>query len=160
MRLPRSAPDIGLSRRALLRAVPACGLAALVPACSEVTPAPRAIKWGRDLCEHCHMVFGDRRFVAQIWDAEYNRARLYDDFGCAVLAAVDRNIPDASAIPFWVNDEDQPDQWLEARTARYREGATTPMGYGFAPGRSAHHGLTFKEAATAIRVKAGCEHRS
>ena len=156
-RLP--ATDAAVSRRALIRAGAACGAVAMLPACSEVTPAPRTIKWGRDLCEYCHMVFGDRRYAAEIWDAEHNRARLYDDFGCAVLAAYDLKIPDSSDIPFWVSDEARPEVWLEARGAKYRASVSTPMDYGHAAGSTDAYPLTYKAAATAIRDKAGCEHR-
>lgn len=153
------ASDGAISRRALIQAGVACGAASALPACSEVKPVPRAIKWGRDLCEYCHMVFADRRYAAEIWDRDYNRARLYDDFGCAVLAAYDLKLSDDSDVPFWVADETRPDIWLDARRANYRDAVRTPMDYGHAAGATTAYPLTFKAAAVAIRDKAGCEHR-
>lgn len=149
------------SRRAVLGAGLAGAMVALLPACSEVTPEPRRIKWGRDVCEHCHMVFGDKRFAAQIWDASLPRARIYDDFGCAVLAAEEMGLLARDDVRFWVTDDVDPNRWIDARTAHYRDGIVTPMGYGHsAASTSADHPLTFVAAATAIRDKAACEHKT
>ena len=158
--MPR-ARDAGLcvSRRALLRAGAAAGLAPLLPACSEVEARPRAIKWGRDTCEFCHMVLADRRYAAEFWDTEFNRARIYDDFGCAVLAAAEKGVLDRAEVRFWVSDETRPDAWLDARAARFRDGVATPMGYGHAAGAGAGYALDFAAAAKAIRDKAECEHK-
>lgn len=144
-----------ISRRALL----AAGVAPLLPACSEVEARPRPIKWGRDVCEFCHMTFGDRRYAAEIWDGDANRARLYDDFGCAVLAAAERGVLDKNDVRFWVTDETKPEIWLDARAARFRDGAATPMGHGHAAGPGAAYALDFAAAAKAIRDKADCEHK-
>lgn len=148
------------SRRALVGAALSLGALALLPACSEVKAEPRKIKWGRDTCEFCHMVFADRRFAAEIWDAGLPRARIYDDFGCAVLAADEMGVLARDDVPFWVSDDAAPDRWLDARTAHFRDGVVTPMGYGHSAGTGADHPLTFLAAATAIRDKAACEHKT
>jgi hypothetical protein len=49
------------TRRGILGAGLTVAAVSLLPACSEVKAEPRKIKWGRDLCEHCHMV--DRKSV-------------------------------------------------------------------------------------------------
>lgn len=147
------------SRRVLLRAGALAALAPLLPACSEVEAHPRAIKWGRDTCEFCHMVFADRRYVAEVWDAELHRARLYDDFGCAVLGAAEMGVIDKPEVRFWVSDEMKPDVWLDARAASFRANVVTPMGYGHAAGVGAQYPLGFAAAAQAIRDKAACEHK-
>lgn len=147
------------SRRALLRTGVLAAMAPLLPACSEVEARPRAIKWGRDTCEFCHMVFADRRYVAEVWDAENHRARLYDDFGCAVLGAAEMGVIDKAEVKFWVSDEARPEVWLDARTAAYRDNVVTPMGYGHAAGVGAPYPLGFAAAAKAIRDKAACEHK-
>ncbi|NVO16400.1 MAG: hypothetical protein HXX10_20425 [Rhodoplanes sp.] len=123
-------------------------------------PTPRTIKWNRDTCDHCHMVFADRRFAAQVWDPEMRRTRLYDDFGCAVLSAGELGLIDRDDVPFWVTDDAAPDHWLDARTARYRDGVVTPMGYGYSAGPAATHPVDFRTAAAAIREKADCAHKS
>ncbi len=148
------------SRRTALRAALGAGAFVCLAGCSEVQPTPRTIKWGRDLCEHCHMVFADRRYVAQIWDKDLNRARIYDDFGCAALAAVERGVLDREDVPFWVTDDSNPANWLDARKARYRDGQKTPMDYGHSAGMTASHKLDFRAAVAAVREKEACAHRS
>ena len=163
MSSPRPVADLFArpSRRALLGAGLGLAGAALLPACSEVTPEPRRIKWGRDVCEHCHMVFGDKRFAAQIWDASLPRARIYDDFGCAVLAADEMGVLDHAEVWFWVSDDLAPERWIDARSAHYRDGIVTPMGYGHSAASTAtDHPLAFMAAAIAIRDKAACEHKT
>lgn len=149
------------SRRAVLGAGVAALTLAALPACSEVKAEPRKIKWGRDTCEFCHMIFADRRFAAQIWDASLTRARIYDDFGCAVLAADEMGLLGRDDVVFWVTDDLDPSRWLDARSAHFRDGVTTPMGYGHsAASTAAGHPLAFTAAAAAIREKAACEHKS
>jgi len=147
------------SRRDALRLAGLAALATLA-ACGPVQAAPRPIKWGRDTCEFCHMTFADRRFAAEVWDPETDRARVYDDFGCAVLAATENGTADRDDVPFWVSDDDAPATWIDARAAHYRSDATTPMGYGHSAGRSPAHRLDFRAAVSAIRDKAACEHHA
>ena len=128
--------------------------------CGAATPEPRRIKWGRDVCEFCHMTFADRRFAAEVWDFDTNRAHIYDDFGCAVLASAETGLVDRPEVPFWVTDDADPAVWLDARTARYRDDSVTPMGYSHSAGLSPDHRLSFAEATRAIREKAACEHHA
>ena len=159
--LPYRDHSHGLSRRGFVGAGLSVAAVAMLPACSEVTPEPRKIKWGRDVCEFCHMVFGDRRYAAEIWDGANNRARLYDDFGCAVLAADEMKVLDRADVRFWVTDDLDPTRWLDARTAHYRGEVVTPMGYGHsAASTAAGHPMSFAAAASAIRDKAACEHKT
>ena len=151
----------GVTRRGIVGFALSVTAAATLPACSEVTPEPRRIKWGRDVCEHCHMVFADKRFAAQIWDASLTRARIYDDFGCAVLAAAEMEVLERAEVRFWVSDDLDPARWIDARAAHYRDAVVTPMGYGHsAASTAADHPLSFAAAATAIRDKAACEHKT
>ena len=147
-----------VDRRHLLRAGLVLAVSGGLPACSEVQAAPRPIKWGRDVCEFCHMTFGDRRFSAEWWDRANNRARIYDDFGCAVLAADEAGVLNDPGVAFWVSDDGDPAKWLDARVAAYRNGVSTPMGYGHSAGKGQAYPLDFAAAATAIRDKAACEH--
>ena len=157
----RAAPSAARpSRRTVVGTGLALGLAALLPACSEAPAEPRKIRWGRDTCDFCHMVFADRSLSAEIWDEATHRARLFDDFGCAVLAAAETGVLDRADVPFWVSDDADPSRWLDARSARYRDGVVTPMGYGHSAGLGPDHPLTFAAASAAIRDKAACEHKS
>lgn len=124
--------------------------------CSEARPAPRAVRLKRESCDHCGMPIGDTRFASEIWNAEYGRVRVYDDFGCAVLAASARKELDRAEIAFWVADESDPSRWLDARTAHYRSGVATPMGHGYAAGPERDHPVDYVTAYTAICAKALC----
>lgn len=155
--MPRSPVD-RLFRGARRRDVLGFAVTAVLAGCSEAVPAPRAIRWGRDVCEFCHMTFADRRFAAEVWDPAIGRPHVYDDFGCAVLAVYEAGLIERTDIPFWVSNDAAPDTWLDARAALYRGDAVTPMGYGHSAGHSAAHTLDFTSAAAAIRKKALCEH--
>ena len=157
MRFPPEV-DIGATRRRFL----CMGLTILVAGqaagCAEARPAPRAVRLKRESCEHCGMPIGDPRYAAEIWNGETGRVRVYDDFGCAVIAASARGELDKAEVAFWVADESDPARWLEARGARYRAGAATPMGHGYAAGPKQGHPVTFTAAFTAICEKALCAH--
>lgn len=147
------------TRRAVLGTGLAFATMVGLPACSEAPAAPRPIKWNRESCEFCHMVFADRRFSAEWWDADLHRARAFDDFGCAVLAADEAGVIDRSDVAFWVSDDADPTRWLDARAVHFRDGQATAMGYGYSAGTSPLHRLDFATAAAAIRDKAACEHK-
>jgi len=104
------------------------------------------------------MPVGDPRFAAEIWDSDYGRVRIYDDFGCAVMAAEGRGEIGRSDVAFWVADETEPTRWLDARSAHYRSGAPTPMAHGYAAGPQIGHGIDFAAATSDIREKALCAH--
>ena len=136
------------------------GCLAGIAGCSEAKPGPRAIRLKRESCQTCGMPIGDPRYAAEIWDPEYGRVRVYDDFGCAVLAAYGRHELDRADIGFWVADETDPTRWLDARSARIRAGVATPMGHGHAAGPAESHPLDYTTAVAAIREKALCAHQT
>ena len=109
--------------------------------------------------EFCHMTFGDRRFAAEWWDLANHRPHVFDDFGCAVLAADEAGVIDRADVAFWITDDADPARWLDARAAHYRDDTVTPMGYGHSAGSSPAHRLDFAAATRAIRDKAACEHQ-
>lgn len=146
-------------RRSILASGLSLGAFLCLPACSEVQASPRPIKWGRETCEFCHMTFGDRRFSAEWWDRANARAHVYDDFGCAVLAADEAGVLNDPGVAFWVSDDAAPTTWLDARVTSYRNGVSTPMGYGHSAGKGPAYPLDFATAAAAIRDKAACEHQ-
>jgi len=153
----RSRTDVrsGATRRAFVCMGLAAGVGAL-GGCSDAKPAPRAVRLGRETCQNCGMTVSDARYAALIWDSEYGRVRVYDDFGCAVVAAFQRKELDRADVAFWVADETDPAKWLDARAARFRDNAATPMGYGHAAGPEANHPLDYEKAVTAICDKAMC----
>ena len=149
-----------VNRRAFNLALGA-SLAALAAGCSQQPPGPKAVKLGRDVCEHCNMIVSELRFAAQTWDAKRRRARVFDDFGCAVLHAAAASELDDPAHLVWGADStaDLKAQavWLDARKASYRDGLHTPMGYGYAGGPAGAFPLAYEAALAAIRKKALCQ---
>jgi hypothetical protein len=97
------------------------------------------------------MAISDPRFAAQIRMGAGRRVEHFDDVGCALawLDALGDDAPLAQEI--WVRDA-RGDAWLDARSAHYEAGHTTPMGYGFAALPDAGEGARdLEEVRKAIR---------
>ena len=110
-----------------MRAAVLLALLALA-ACARETPSgPAEVAWDRDTCERCQMLIGDTPFAAQVRTSRDGRAHRFDDLGCALLWWQEHGA-DAQA-EIWVRDLDG-GQWIDGRTARFRAGETSPMGYG------------------------------
>lgn len=109
---------------------------------------PTAITWDRDTCEYCRMSISDRGFAAQAWVESRRRHYVFDDIGCLVNWLHDNDMS-SDQVRLWVADHRHRDRvhWLDARSAWYRQGMTTPMDYGFgATGEAEEGALTFDEA--------------
>jgi nitrous oxide reductase accessory protein NosL len=94
-------------------------------------------KWDRDVCLRCGMAISDRRFPAQIRGGSKNTAFKFDDIGCAATWYEEKRQEHAwmldAATRFWVADfGSQGEKWLDARSAYYLSGKTSPMGYNYA----------------------------
>ncbi|HEX8964788.1 MAG TPA: nitrous oxide reductase accessory protein NosL [Rhodocyclaceae bacterium] len=109
-------------------------LAALVSACGrkDMPEGMAEIKWDRDTCTRCRMVLSDRRFAAQVRggpkDAHFN----FDDIGCVSFWLAQQ--PWGRDARVWVADvgsKGDAVRWLDARTAQYVGGKSSPMGYDF-----------------------------
>lgn len=94
---------------------------------AKPTTGPVAPNWDRDTCEHCRMTVSDRHFATQIRSARDHEVHHFDDPGCAALWRDEKGSP---ADEIWVRDA-KGDAWLDARSARFGTGYTTPMGYGY-----------------------------
>jgi copper chaperone NosL len=114
-------PARTISRRSAL-AVLVVALAAV--ACKQTDAAAEPV-WGKEPCAHCKMLVSDKRYAAQLVD-EAGDHRFFDDIGCMVLFMDARKPPER----VWVR-ESTSGTWVDARTARYVQGARTPMDFGF-----------------------------
>jgi nitrous oxide reductase accessory protein NosL len=135
---------------AFVRALAALAFAAAL-ACAEPTQGPVRVVWGRHACDHCGMAVSERRFAAQVRRGPRDVVR-FDDFGCAVRWLEEHGGPEAAA-EIWVMDSAAPEaeRWLDARSAAYRPGQRTPMGYGFAAvGAAPPDAVGFEHARLAI----------
>lgn len=99
------------------------GAAGLVLFACTKTDEPVDPVWGKEPCAHCKMLVSDRRYAGQVV-ADGDR-RYFDDIGCMVGW-----LEGKKAERMWVRDAAL-GGWLEAKSARYVEGARTPMDFGF-----------------------------
>lgn len=145
------------TRRGALRAAAAIGI--VLFACTK-GDEPKDPVWGKEPCAHCRMLVGDRRVAAQVFhDGE---RRYFDDPGCMILWLEENHLTLGKAdVRGWVRDADGGDRWLDARTARYRGGATTPMDFGFdahandPPGATGM--LAFEQVRASVIAKRGAD---
>lgn len=107
------------------------GAILLMVACSEQKSGPVEVKWDRDVGQRCMMVLSDRYHAAQIRHNLGNDSEVFkfDDIGCAILWLEEQSWKGDDSIEFWVNDH-RDGNWIDARSAWYVDGHTTPMEYG------------------------------
>ncbi|MBI2394152.1 MAG: hypothetical protein HYV09_31570 [Deltaproteobacteria bacterium] len=112
-----------LGRRAMLLSL----VVAATPVVACRSDEGRAIDpvWGKQPCAHCAMLVSERRAAAQLVDQSGER-QYFDDIGCMAAWAREHAEPKR----MWVRAPND-DGWVDARTARYRTDAKTPMDYGF-----------------------------
>ena len=129
-------------------------LASLLMACEEKGNWPEgmaAIRWDRDTCTRCKMVISDRRFATQIRGGPKNTAFKFDDIGCATTWRVEKLKEHPwlaePGTRFWVAEfGGKSEKWLDARSAHYLSGKTSPMGYNYAAFADAQAGTIAYEA--------------
>lgn len=125
-----------MHRRDVLRLMLLMGVSGIslgVAGCGkDESGKPRAIKLGRDVCEHCTMLISDPAYAAQLWDPVRGQQHLFDDIGCATMYAAENGIPDGPETRVWVASSERPGEWLDARAAFFRTDARSPMGYNYA----------------------------
>jgi copper chaperone NosL len=120
----------------------------MLGACNR-TAVPEDPVWDKQPCDHCKMLISDKRYAASLID-DQGRRFFFDDIGC--MAAFERDKPKNKAR--WVRDEES-GAWIDAGAAYYRDGASTPMDYGY----SAHKAAPgIDEVAFQQAVRAGGAH--
>lgn len=92
------------------------------------TDRPPEIHYGRDLCNECHMIIGERTFAAAFVDPEGNVFK-FDDIGCLIHYQMHQ--PLTGRGPLWVHDYES-GKWLKVNEASFvsSQKIITPMGYG------------------------------
>lgn len=110
-------------------------LAGMLSGCStSVLPEGMvATVFDRDTCVRCKMAISDRRFVAQVKGGPKQENFKFDDIGCVAFWLRDQAWAGADDAKIWVADAflSAADRvaWIDARTAFYVGGKTSPMGY-------------------------------
>ena len=138
-----------LARIFLLGAV-----ALFLAACSrEPETGPVELKWDRDTCKRCSMAISDRHYAVQVRGGPKKQVSKFDDIGCAVHWLKDQPWGNDPATEIWVTDF-RSGKWLDARTANYVAGKTTPMAYGFgASGEALPGSIGFEEVSKQLLAK-------
>ena len=117
-----------------------CLLAAAV-GCGNRAPRPAEIE-STDMCAQCKMAISERRYAAELVDADGNFNK-FDNVACMIRYASSRNLRDKAAAWFVMDSEGR--QWLDARQALFVNAASIPgpMGNGI---------LALKDAAKADQL--------
>lgn len=95
------------------------------------------IKWDRDVCQRCKMIISEPRFAVEIKGGPKKTVFKFDDIGCAATWWLEKQaeypwMTDVST-GFWVGDyRGKGKKWLNALTAHYQAGRTSPSGYNYA----------------------------
>lgn len=96
--------------------------------CGQDDPlAPPDVVLGEDICDYCHMIVMDERYLAAAVDTQGMKL-LFDDIGGMVLHQRDTGTEIAA---WWVHDYHS-QTWIDAEGATFAHcpGLMTPMGYG------------------------------
>jgi len=130
-------------------------LTGLISCSSEPDHGPGPIQWDRDTCERCNMGLSERRYGVQVREASDHKLHYFDDLGCALLWLDEQKQAgeNGGLEELWVRNPEGTD-WVDGRSARFRAGFKTPMGYGFhtvSPGNPEQ--LTLAEVWTRLRAK-------
>jgi len=129
--------------------------------CEKKAPGAVAqMHWDRDMCERCNMAISERKFAVQIIDPQSGKVHKFDEIGCAVLWMNEEKIPWKNKAVIWINDA-QNGKWIDAKKAKYTDGAITPMAFGFAaysdqtlpPDKKAYDFATISEKIQEIEAK-------
>jgi copper chaperone NosL len=94
-------------------------LAAVVPVLAAVgctEPAPRAIRYGEDACDHCRMTIADPRFAGQLV-TRTGRIFRFDDPRCLANFVTAAHVPAAAVHSIWLNDWGAPENRVQADAA-------------------------------------------
>ncbi len=143
-----------MTRRRILRMIPALGLGAVLAGCFDDASGPAEIKYGRDTCTMCNMIISDYRFGAQVRGGPKNKVFKFDDIGGAIHWLHDQDWGDGEDVEIWVNDYEEGKAWLDARKAFWITGVVSPMDYGFAAVSTDRPGaMPFAEAQRRVMEK-------
>lgn len=116
-------------------------LGVVLVACAK-TDEPADPVWGKEPCAHCAMLVSDPRFAAQIGgDGE---RKYFDDVGC-MASWLEKH----QAKRVWVHEDGK---WVDAKSARYLSGASTPMDFGFVPTHD-DSGIGWQELRERVRAR-------
>ena len=120
---------------------------ALALVACEASDRPVDPVWGKQACGSCAMLVSEPPHAAQLVTADGTRV-YFDDVGCLAAYLAERSLTPAK---MWVRDSSG--SWVDARTAKFKSGAKTPMDYGFAWAADGDANFAAVEAAAKKRAE-------
>ena len=139
--LPRRLPGL------LLLALATC----LFGCPQDAKTGPVEITWDRDQCASCGMVISEPHFAAEVRGGPKGALAKFDDIGCALKWLGSQSWAEDTTTEIWVARRADR-QWLNAKTAKYLAGKSSPMGYGFAAMDPGAEGLDFAAVRAHVRA--------
>ncbi len=124
---------------------------AFVACTPSAKPGPAEIKWDRDQCQGCSMVISDPHFAAQVKGGPKQAVVKFDDLGCAAKWLERQPWANDAATEIWVARRSD-SVWIDAKTAKYVGGKSSPMGFGFEALDPTAEGLTFEAVREQVRT--------
>ncbi len=126
--------------------------AALVACQPGASSGPAQVKWDRDVCGGCSMVISEPHFASQVRGGPKQQVTKFDDIGCALKWLGQQPWADEPATQVWVARYDAPGpvEWLDAKTARFLPGKTSPMGFNFGAVAGGADGRSFDEVRAQV----------
>ena len=111
------------------------------------------VHYDRDMCDECKMVVSDRAYVAQVLHVKKDKAYNFDDIGCAILWMSQNQKKCLDDTKLFVADAST-HKFIDANTAFWTKGHTTPMDFGFAAYevKPAGETFSFEEVKKSIRT--------
>lgn len=104
---------------------------------------PVEVKFDRDTCSGCSMVISDRHFAAEVRGGPRNAVAKFDDVGCAIRWLSKQSWANEPGTRVWVARHAD-GAWVDAKTARYVAGKTSPMGFNFGAVDPSGEGVDFE----------------
>jgi copper chaperone NosL len=110
-----------------MRAILACGLAAVALSCGSGKPAPATLDTRHDACANCRMAVSSARFASQIV-APGEDPLFFDDLGCLAAYLRDHAARSAGTVAYVADHRTS--QWVPAADAVFTmvPALETPMG--------------------------------
>lgn len=102
----------------------------------------RKVHFDRDICERCKMVVSVKNYVAQAVNPKDGKYYVFDDIGCAVNWFKENSIEWEKDAVIYVSDA-KTEELIDAKKAFYKDGANSPMSYGFAAHKTEQSGTNF-----------------
>jgi hypothetical protein len=127
----------------------------LLSSCGDgLNTGPDDVRWDRETCARCAMAISDQHYSAQVRGGpagEKSQLYKFDDIGCAVIWLDKQAWETDPRTEVWVTDFHD-GEWIDATTAWYITGKTTPMDYQLGAQKTREeNALNFEQAKKHIR---------